>query len=162
MFGPMAHADLLFLSSLDGELFDLRVIYLKRNPVDALLTSLNSYRADHPSLPSFKGHRYKARIAADCLMHLNNVLASAPCGRTLILKFEDFVAAPETYTESLAAILGLSADELAPSMFEAIQRSRHAAQHAPTIAQELTLFFKAQQMLWPLLATQEYFTATAR
>ena len=157
MYGSMAHADLLFLQSLDGVLYELRVIYLKRNPVDALLTSLNSYRADHPSLPAFKGHRYKARIAADCLMHLNNVLSFVPCGRLLVIKFEDFVAEPEDFAGPIAEILGIPPDDFPLAAFEAIQRHRQASVHAATLQQELALFFKAQQIQWPLLSTQEYF-----
>jgi hypothetical protein len=42
--GPLAHPDLLKLAALDGVLYDLRVIIIYRDPVDAVLSAVRRFQ----------------------------------------------------------------------------------------------------------------------
>lgn len=47
--GNLAHPDLVFLSEMDGKLFDLRVLVLHRDPVKAVLSSVRRFKVSSES-----------------------------------------------------------------------------------------------------------------
>lgn len=149
--GPLAHPDLLFLRQMDGKLFDLRVIVIYRNPVDATLSAVRRFRDD--SEARFKNHAFQARMVTESLATINNALPSLPCGKYMVMRYEDFAKNPRQFTGPLARILGVPKSHLSNAFKTIYKKPPH--RDSPEVAeqrQQLTEFFARQQVLWPTIA----------
>jgi hypothetical protein len=87
---------------LDGVLFDLRVIMLYRNPVDAIHAAVlkdNVY--PHKTL------QYQSRVTEETLAYLNNAMMFIPCEHQMWIDYDCFIHDPSQYAAPLSALLDL-------------------------------------------------------
>lgn len=151
--GSLAHPDVLMLAQLDGVVFDLRVIVLQRNPVRATLSAVRRFHANDNQY-GYRTPSFQARMISESMVHLNNVLPALPCGKTMVIKYEDFVQSPSLFAKPLSRLLELP-EQAVETAFKDI--SPQAAQ--PTLGakdpveMELAKFFTMQSGMWPLLAS---------
>lgn len=101
------HPDLRRLMQLDGSLFDLRVIVPVRNPLDAVLSTHHTRgwvgaRAD-PAI--------EAAVTVECLVHINAVLDTIPCGKLALMPLKYAAQQPQDARRALDALLDLGAKQ---------------------------------------------------
>ena len=82
----VAHPDLLQLAKFDGDLFDLRVIYLERPLSDCVFSSVR--RFINASADQYKDPRWQARSVQESLTVINNALPLLKCGKLMKIKFD--------------------------------------------------------------------------
>lgn len=152
--GSLAHPDLDYLRRLDGELFDLRVIVLYRNPVDAALSAVRRFH--NCAECGYKTPEFQARMVSESLVNINNNLPSLPCGKWMVLEYESFVQRPQQLAGPLARLLGLPQAKLA-SAFDKIKpppkRQDNGKGDEAQTRKVLEDFFRRQKSLWPLLVS---------
>ena len=148
--GNLAHPDIVSLSQLDGDLIDLRVLFIYRDPTAAVLSSVRRFSNPCP----YKSYQWQARSCQQSLTVMNNAIPSLKCGKFMYLGYEDFTTNPNKYNTELARLLSvdpqLLADcyqDLRPADLDPQEPSNIASQR-----QALDVFFNKQQVLWPLLA----------
>lgn len=149
--GSLAHPDLLALQQLDGELFDLRVIVLYRDPVSATLSAVRRFRDN--AVYSYKNYNYQARLISESLMTLNNALPALSCGHYMMIQYKELVAAPLNFIGPIGELLEVPEKHLQNSFLGVklpaprVDSSGVAAQRA-----SLTTFFDQYARLWPFLS----------
>ena len=80
----IAHPDMQFLSQMDGVIIDLRVLFLSRDPVDCILSSVRRFEQGSP----YKDYKWQARCAQDSLTTINNAIPLLKCGKLLKISYE--------------------------------------------------------------------------
>jgi hypothetical protein len=150
--GSLAHPDLGSLLALDGMLFDLRTIILYRRPTDAVLSAVRRFSGTKNS--AYKSIQFQARAISESLVQLNNVAPTLPCGKWLLLVYEQLLLRPQEAAGPLARLLDVPKSKL-DGAFDQIRAP--APRKNPTAAEVqdralLDEFFLYQEALWPLLA----------
>ncbi len=106
--GSLQYPDVVHLLALDGILFDLRVIALSRNPLNAIFSATRSTYMSGES--SFKTLEYQTRVTEEAMVSLNNALMLVPCSQLLWIDFECFIHDPTQYFKPIASLLSLPED----------------------------------------------------
>ena len=147
--GSLAHPDLIYLSQLDGVLFNLRVIVMHRDPTATVLSAVRRFKVKEFQ---YKNYQFQARAVQESLGVINNALASVPCGHTLRLSYEDLLANPQRFVAAIAQVVGVSSAVLATCMGD-LQKPKPKVVEGDMvrIQKDLKDFFKAQEHMWPLL-----------
>jgi hypothetical protein len=150
--GNLAHPDLLFLGLLDGDLIDLRVLVLYRDPTACVLSAVRRFQVERFE---YKNYQWQARAVEESLAMIHNAIPLLPCGKVAVYGYEALMAQPAMHARSLADLIGVKR----PHLLEAMRDLRPSAyssalpsdeQLAATQA-DLQAFFSAREHLWPLL-----------
>ena len=150
--GPLAHPDLLMLSELDGVLFDLRVIVLFRDPVDASLSAVRRFQNNEQYL--YKNVEFQARMVSESLVNIHNALPHMPCDHYLVIDYERLIHHPRDFIGPLEELVGAQHDVL-HGAFEKLTPREKKPDSPEKAAQRALLqsFFTVQEKLWPWLAS---------
>ena len=144
--GSLGYPDLLHLLQFDGVFFDLRVIVLHRDPLEAIFTATRqSYSSHHRP---FQTLEYQARVVEEGLAYLNNALMMVPCTKQLWIDFDCFTHDLHQYDSQLARFLnvpemvlrGLSQVEYKPENNEIFMKED---------VRIIRDFISAHEGLWP-------------
>jgi hypothetical protein len=148
--GALAHPDLVYLAQLDGDLIDLRVVVLYRDPVACVLSAVRRFKVAEFQ---YKNYQFQARAVQESLSLINNAIPFLPCGKFAIFPYEELVQHPHQHAQSLAQLIGVRKGHLESSFNELKPPNKKPVEdlhdEAHTHLQE---FFKRQNRLWPLLA----------
>ena len=148
--GALAHPDLVYLAQLDGDLIDLRVVVLYRDPVASVLSSVRRFKVDEFQ---YKNYQFQARAVQESLSLINNALPFLPCGKFAIFPYEDLVQHPHQHAQTLAQLIGVRKVHLEASFSDLKPPSKkHVEDLHDEAHTHLGEFFKRQRRLWPLLA----------
>jgi hypothetical protein len=149
--GSLAHPDLLYLQEFDGVLYDLRVIALYRDPTDTVLSAVRRFYDEGEA--AYKTPEYQARMVSESLVNINNNLPHLPCGKWMMMKYEDFVANPRQFSGPFSRLLKVPKQSLEHA-FDRVRRppSRVEDDMLAKARPVLDDFFNRQKALWPLLA----------
>jgi len=148
--GVLAHPDLIMLEELDGVLFDLKVIVLFRDPVNATLSAVRRFQNNEEYL--YKNHGFQARMVSENLATINNAIPRMPCGKTLAIKYEDLTTHPERLAGAMSSLLGVNKGVINKAF--AKLHPHQAKPDSPKKAADrrlLKIFFDLQKVMWPLL-----------
>ena len=155
--GSLAHPDMLMMKALDGVIFDLRIIVLQRNPTKSVMSAVRRFKKDDRRY-SFKSAGFQARTVAESIVHINNVIPHLPCGKFMVLKYEDFVAEPQKFAAPLSKLLDVPLSAF-DGAFDQIKPSSHSSNISPETQKDTDLvsqFFSIQHKMWPLFASDYY------
>ncbi len=169
--GSMAHPDLVNMAALHDVLYDLRVVVLVRDPVDAVLSAVRRFGTQPDDtknkgstgggeqVPRYRTAVYQARAISESLVQINNALALLPCGQTVIVRLEDLLRDPERYAEPFSQLLDVEVERVRVALSTALKKDALHAHGAETgeerrIRRELNDFFALHADMWPLLNTQ--------
>ena len=148
--GPLAHPDLLKLAALDGVLFDLRVIVLYRDPVDAVLSAVRRFKDNNEYM--FKNEEFQARMITESLATINNALPQLPCGKLMVVEYSALVHEPGLFIQPLSQLLGVSPAILDGAFADLKPRSKPPpSPEQAARRQKIQDYFDIQKVLWPLL-----------
>lgn len=149
--GPLAHPDLLMLNSLDGILFDLRVIVMYRNPVDAALSAVRRFQNSNEYL--YKNIEFQARMMVESYATINNALPQLGCGKYMVVDYEKLLANPMEFIKPFSHLLGVPNYALKSAFSTVVQREKNPdSPEKAASRKKLQDFFEMQQGLWPLLS----------
>eukprot|EP00039_Didymoeca_costata_P000065 m.43999 g.43999 ORF g.43999 m.43999 type:complete len:774 (+) comp10032_c0_seq1:151-2472(+) len=147
--GNLAHPDLVYLSAMDGILFNLRVVLLYRDPTAAVMSSVRRFRVQEFE---YKNFEFQARSVQESLTVMNNALAAVPCGQVLLLPYDKLVVSPSTFAPELAKFIGVPHEAMNASMVELRPPSKKAVDDkTEAMVHDLKIFFEQQKSQWPIL-----------
>lgn len=155
--GALTHPDLVYLSHLDGDLIDLRVLLVHRDPTACVKSAVRRFKVGEFQ---YKSYQFQARAVQESLSMINNAVRSLRCGKVAWLRYESFVKSPQQYAATLAQLLSVDEKYVnrafgkikPPSHKSARSAAADNADEEAKIAQDLDLFFKQQQHQWPIMA----------
>lgn len=148
--GALAHPDLVYLAQLDGDLIDLRVVVLHRDPTACVLSAVRRFKVAEFQ---YKNYEFQARAVQESLSVINNALPFLPCGKYAIFPYEDLVQHPQQHAQALAQLIGVRKGHLDASFANLKPPAKKPVEDLHDSApDELREFFKRQQRLWPILA----------
>jgi hypothetical protein len=158
--GSLAHPDLGSLLELDGSLFNLRVIVLHRNPTDAVLSAVRRFRDSDDA--KYKAPEYQARVVAESLTNINNLLSDLPCGRWMLMRYEDLISNPTLFSGPFARLLELPKTDIQEA-FKSIRAppARPETEQIKKDKRLLDQFFERQQATWPIITAATTQTTSA-
>ena len=148
--GSLAHPDLGSLLELDGVLFNLRVIVLHRKPTDTVLSAVRRFRDAEDA--KYKVPEYQARVVAESLTNINNVMPDLPCGRWMLMCYEDLISNPSIFSGPFARLLELPKADV-QAAFKSIRAppARPESEQVKKDKRLLDQFFERQQATWPII-----------
>lgn len=147
--GNLAHPDLVYLSNLDGKLFDLRVLVMYRDPTAAVLSAVRRFKVQEFQ---YKNYQFQARAVAESLTTINNGLAAVPCGKSMLLPYEDLLRDPSKYAHDLSKLVGVSHQTIKKCIGELHPpKPKGMEGDMAQMERDLKGFFTRQKHLWPLL-----------
>lgn len=153
--GSLAHPDLIMLNELDGELYNLHVLVMFRDPVNATLSAVRRFRNDDEY--QYKNSQFQARMVSENLAVINNALPMLPCNRYMVVSYEKLIQEPSSLRAPIAQFLGVPSTVLKEGFKKLTPREPKP--DSPSVAndrKELKAFFKDHELLWPLLAGKKW------
>jgi hypothetical protein len=150
--GSLGHPDLLMMNELDGVLFELTVLVLYRDPVNATLSAVRRFQNDAEYL--YKNPEYQARVISENLATINNALRMLPCNRYMAIRYEDLTTTPQMLERPIARLLGVK-KEIIKKAFSKLHPHKPSTADSPQVAEMrklLKAFFDTQNIMWPLLS----------
>eukprot|EP00730_Choanoeca_flexa_P018730 TRINITY_DN9125_c0_g1_i1.p1 TRINITY_DN9125_c0_g1~~TRINITY_DN9125_c0_g1_i1.p1 ORF type:complete len:775 (+),score=147.07 TRINITY_DN9125_c0_g1_i1:1296-3620(+) len=146
--GNLARPDLVYLSQLDGDLIDLRTLVVYRDPTACVLSAVRRFQVKEFQ---YKNYQFQARAVEESLNVINNAIPLLPCGKVMQLRYEDFVAHPNSFAQPLSMLMSVRKQHLLDSFGEL--KAPSAKSTDPEVQaqkEELEAFFQEKEMFWPL------------
>ncbi|KAK4533672.1 hypothetical protein CCYA_CCYA18G4554 [Cyanidiococcus yangmingshanensis] len=161
------HPDLSVLNELDGEYFDLRVIFLHRDPAETVSSALSRGFVKDPFL--------QARIVESALMYMDRFLEVMPPEKAVVIHYDRYRKQPLEYVDVLSRVSGYcDKEDLRNFMIEADlvmdrfrnQRPRHVddemcpkdirrrPEECDGFEARLRTWFAARSKYWPFLTEE--------
>ncbi len=161
------HPDLNVLNDLDGEYFDLRVIFLHRDPAETVSSALSRGFVKDPFL--------QARIVEAALMYMDRFLEVMPPEKAVVIHYDKYRKQPLDYLDTLSRFSGhCTKEDLRDFMIEADlimnrfrqQRPRNVGEHlcprdvrrrpeeCDAFEARIRAWFAARSKYWPRLAQE--------
>jgi hypothetical protein len=151
--GNLAHPDLVYLTELDGKLFDLRVLVMYRDPTTSVLSAVRRFKVQDFQ---YKNYEFQARAVQESLTVINNGLSAVACGKTMLLQYEELLRDPGKFSSDLAKLVGVSNAQIRKCTGDL-----HPPEPKPMqgdmveMASDLNTFFEKQRHMWPLLTGEQ-------
>eukprot|EP00049_Salpingoeca_infusionum_P009026 m.149849 g.149849 ORF g.149849 m.149849 type:complete len:799 (-) comp14209_c0_seq2:251-2647(-) len=148
--GALAHPDLLYLSMLDGDVIDLRVLVMSRDIVDCTMSAVRRFQVGEFQ---YKNAQFQARAVSENLALINNALRSIPCGKYMVLPYEKFVHQPKAYSAQLSELLSVQKQYM-DQCFHGLKApsDKTYTEEQQQERKLLQTFFERQRVLFPILA----------
>eukprot|EP00050_Salpingoeca_kvevrii_P013276 m.27738 g.27738 ORF g.27738 m.27738 type:complete len:814 (+) comp4819_c0_seq1:485-2926(+) len=147
--GSLGHPDLTYLAQLDGELFDLRVLIVYRDPTACVLSSVRRFKVKEFQ---YKNFQYQARSVQESLTVINNGISQLTCGKFHVMRYESFIENPNSQAAPLSQLLSVN-EGLLRKCFKQLHapKPKASSDEVNAMKEHLKRFFHIQEHLWPIL-----------
>lgn len=148
----LSHPDIRHLAMLDGDLFDLRILMLTRDPTAATVSAVKRFYDDKAN-QDYKNYRFQARATQRLFSLINNNLPLLPCGKTLHISYEELTSNNTALAVPLASLLSVGIAYMQQSLGKIRPNAGVAETHKMQAdhIEDTREFFALQRVMWPLL-----------